>query len=59
MTKSVLRYFAIKPVISFLKNTKDLDPFYKIDLDFRDCFGKKESRFWGLFWKEKNSVLEP
>ena len=33
---------------SFLKNPKDLDPSFKMDLDFWDCFG---SRSLGLLWK--------
>ena len=45
--------FCYKTNLYFLKNTKDLDPFYKIDVDFGDCFGKKGSRFRGLLWKEK------
>ena len=35
-------------VLSFLNNPKDLDPSYKMDLDFWDCFGRK-----------KNTVLYP
>ena len=46
ITKSVLRNFAIIWGLPFLNNPKDLDPSYKMDLDFRDCFGSK-----------KNSVL--
>ena len=30
------------PVLPFLNNPKDLDPSYKMDLDFWDCFGRKE-----------------
>ena len=33
--------FAIIQVLSFLNNPKDLDPSYKMDLDFWDCFGRK------------------
>ena len=38
--------YAVKWVLSFQNNLKDLDPSYKMDLDFWDCFGRK-----------KNSVL--
>ena len=27
---------------SFLNNAKDLNPFYKMDLDFLDCLGRKK-----------------
>ena len=30
-------------VLPFLNNSKDLDPFYKTDLDFWDCFGRKQN----------------
>ena len=43
ITKSVLRNFALIPVLPFLNNPKDLDPAYKMDLDFWDCFGRKIS----------------
>ena len=39
-------HFAIIQVLPFLKNPKDMDLSYKMDLDFWDCFGR-----------EKNSVL--
>ena len=29
-------------VLPFLNNPKDLDPSYKMDKDFWDCFGKKK-----------------
>ena len=32
--------FAIIRVLPFLNNLKDLDPSYKMDLDFWDCFGR-------------------
>ena len=38
--------FCSNTSLSFLNNPKDLDPSYKMDLDFWDCFGE-----------EKNSVL--
>ena len=36
----------------FLNNPKDLDPSYKMDLDFGDCF----SRIQNPFYKERNIV---
>ena len=39
----MLRNFAIIRVLAFLNNPKDLDPSYKMDLDFWDCFGRKIS----------------
>ena len=53
-------------VLSFPNNHKDLDPSYKMDLDVLgfpnnpkdlDPSYKTDLDFWGLFWKEKNSVL--
>ena len=42
VTKSVLRNFAITQVLPFLNNPKDLDPSYRMDLDFWDHLeGKK------------------
>ena len=41
-TQPVLRNLARIPVLSFLNITKDLDPSYKMDLDFGDCFGGKK-----------------
>ena len=46
--KSAVCNFAIIRVLPFLNNLKDLDPSYKTDLDFWDCFGRK-----------KKSVLYP
>ena len=40
--KSVLCNFAVIRVLPFLNNPKDLDPSYKMDLDFWDCFGRKK-----------------
>ena len=43
------KYYIIPMIIPmkffcfFLKNPKNLDPPYKMDLDFRDCFGRKNS----------------
>ena len=34
--------FAIKQVLPFLTNPKDLDPSYKMDLDLWDCFGRNK-----------------
>ena len=31
-------------VLPFLNNLNDLDPSYKTDLDFLDCFGRKQLR---------------
>ena len=46
------RFFISKP------NPKNLDPSYKMDLDFWDCFGREKPK--GLFWKGKTHgiVLE-
>ena len=41
ITKSVLKNFAIIPILPILNNPKDLDPSYKMDLDLWDCFGRK------------------
>ena len=43
MSISVLLNFAIIQVLSFLNNPNDLDPSYKMDLDFWDCFGRKKN----------------
>ena len=40
--KSVLSNFAVIRVLPFLNNPKDLDPSYKMDLNFWDCFGRKK-----------------
>ena len=42
MTKSVMWNFAINQVLPFRNNPKDLDPSYKRDLDFWNCFGSKK-----------------
>ena len=34
--------FAIIQVLPYLNNPKDLDPYYKMDLDFWHCFGWKK-----------------
>ena len=44
MTKSVLRNLAKIQGLPFLNNPKDLDPSYKTDLDFWDCFARKNLR---------------
>ena len=36
--------FAIIQILPFLNNPKDVDPSFKMDLDFWDCFGKKNLR---------------
>ena len=41
--KSVLCSFTIIHVLPFLNNPKDIDPFYKMDLDFWDCFGRTKT----------------
>ena len=51
--KSVLFNFAVIRVLPFLNNPKDLDPSYKTDLDFWDCFGRKK----GPSYKRRNMVL--
>ena len=43
ITKSVLWNFAIIWILPFLNNPKDLDPSYRMDLDFWDCFGRKRN----------------
>ena len=43
ITKTVPLNFAIIRVVPFLKNLKDLDPSYKMDLDHWDCFGRKKT----------------
>ena len=35
------------------KNPKDLDQYYKTDLDFEDCFGRKKT----LTYDRRNTVL--
>ena len=50
--KSVLCSFAVIRVLPFLNNPKDLDPSYKMDLDFWDCFGRKKI----LSYKQRNTV---
>ena len=32
-------------VLPFQNNLKDLDPSYKMDLDFWDCFGRKRTLY--------------
>ena len=43
MTKSVRQNSALIQVLPFLNNPKDLDPSFKMDLDFSDCFGRKKN----------------
>ena len=50
--KSVLFNFAVIWVLPFLNNPKDLDPTYKTDLDFWDCFGRKKTPSY----KRRNTV---
>ena len=40
-------------VLPFLNNPKDLDPSYKMDLDFWDCFGRKKT----LSYNQRNTVI--
>ena len=37
-----IKSFAVTQDLPFLNNPKDLDPSYKMDLDFWDCLGKKK-----------------
>ena len=41
-------------VLPFLHNPKYLDPSYKMDQDFWDCFGRKKTR---LITEEKQYVV--
>ena len=51
--KSVNQSFIIQRLDGFLfhNNSKNLDPSFKMDLDFWDCFGpcKMELEFWDCF----------
>ena len=40
-------------VLPFLNNPKDLDPSYKMDLDFGDCFGREKT----LSYSQRNTVI--
>ena len=44
---------AVIQVLLFLNNPKDLDPSYKMDLDFWECFGRKQT----LSYNQRNTVL--
>ena len=44
MTKSVLWNFAILGILPFQNNSRDLDPSYKMDLDFWNYFGRSKIR---------------
>ena len=37
-------------------NPKDIDPSYKMDLDFWDCFGRKKALFYN--WRNAVFVLK-
>ena len=37
INKLVIRNFAVIGILPFLNNPKDLDPSYKMDLDFWHC----------------------
>ena len=50
--ESVLCNFAVIRVLPFLNKPKDLDPSYKTDLDFWDCFGRKKTPSY----KRRNTV---
>ena len=39
--------------LSFLNNPKNLDPSYKMDLDFWDCLGRKK-----LSYSRRNTVTK-
>ena len=45
MYESVIRNFATVRGFSFQNNLKNLDPSYKMDLDFWDCFGRENLCF--------------
>ena len=51
---SPMKFFAIIPTLPFLNNSKDLDPFYKTDLDLWDCFGRKKT----LSYNRRNAVFD-
>ena len=51
--KTALWNFAIIRVLHFLFNPKGLDPSYKTDLDFWNCFGRKNLR---LITEEKRQA---
>ena len=60
LLKSVQRNFAIIQVLSFLINPKDLDPSYKMDLDFWDCFTRKQLciiDFWDCFTRKQHCII--
>ena len=40
-------------VLPFLNNSKDLDPSYKMDLDFKDCSGMQKA----LSYNQRNTVI--
>ena len=45
-------FFSNKTEVFYFKtNPKNLDPSYKMDLDFWECFGRE--KLMGLFWKGK------
>ena len=48
---------ATQPDLPFLNSPRDIDPSYKMDLDFWDCFGRKYGRK-NLDVCSKDSVLE-
>ena len=43
ITKSIPGNFTIIRALPFLNNPKNLDPSYKMDLDFKDCLGRKKT----------------
>ena len=45
--------FVIIQVLPFLNNPKNLDPSYKMDLDFWDCFGRDKKT---LSYNQRNTV---
>ena len=44
---------SIIPVLPLLNNPKDLDPSYKMDLDFWECFGRKKT----LSYSRRDTVM--
>ena len=40
-------------VLPFLNNPNDQDPSYKMDLDFWDCYGRKQNLRW---WTDEQDM---
>ena len=61
ITKSVQWNFAIIRILPFLNNLKDLDPSYKMDLDFWNCLeGESLRLIIGeiRYWKSINKITD-